>query len=266
VKPYNLYTRTLDYSPEPGQYGPSTQPFGSGVKSFRLGDRNACTPAKGSQGSMSKSRSCFISTPQNLFVPPRKERVPEAGQYQHDLASFGRDAQPITMKQKPRDPLWKPDQNPGPIYSQEKADTVTKPRVIGGNIQTRKINLWHTKDKTPDPGAYQQLELDFTKNSKNITSFNHEQYVSFRTRKPSVEKRQRKTTPSIIIEGERRQRPFTATIKKKAEKRYMSPTNSSSRKIYPPAFAQSDILEETTPQIRLLEQELRNLMEQNSSV
>ena len=131
-----------DRTPDPGQYDRGVQPFCKAVPGFAIGDqsqnRRAYSPGATSAAPvLSRSRSTFISTPLNPFKQ-RLEESPDPGRYDRHLTPFASKVQQVTLSVRPRDPLWKTpeDKTMGPgKYSQNKSDSVTKPRVTGGSIR-----------------------------------------------------------------------------------------------------------------------------------
>ena len=154
VKPQQLWIRPADHSPEPGSYQKGDLNFGKDAKSFKIVTPRMITRPESAKN-LSLSRSCFISTPLNVFIESKRDITPDPGQYDKHIKEFGATTKPVKMNQKERDPLWKANENPGPgMYDSFVADSVTKQRVLGAKI-TEPLKLYERpRETTPDPGQY----------------------------------------------------------------------------------------------------------------
>lgn len=84
VRPHNLYIRENEVTPDPGSYQTVQTDFARNARNVLL-NKPSLSPDR-----ISHSRSCFISTPLNVFVDKRDSN-PDPTKYQRDLNSFGRE-------------------------------------------------------------------------------------------------------------------------------------------------------------------------------
>ena len=81
----------------------------------------------------------------NFYQKPREDS-PDPGQYQNSkLEDFTAETHRVTLQVRARDPLWKPDENPGlgpGKYEANVSDSLTKSRVIGCSIAPPPLRLY----------------------------------------------------------------------------------------------------------------------------